>query len=70
MAWKFALLLYGFSWIISRKEMILWYAAPMIALSSCVLWWMFGKNKTKPITHSLILGLILDLGFGLHFVVI
>ena len=70
LAWQFALILYAFSWFIRQEEMRLWYAALMIPLSSLSIWWLFGR-KTKPsLTENVVLGLILGLGFSLHFVIL
>lgn len=70
LTWQIALLLYAFSWFISQEEMRLWYAALMIPLSSLVAWWLFTKPSKSYVVNGLVLGLILGMGFSLHFVIL
>jgi hypothetical protein len=70
LAVRLSLIIYAFSWFIRTQEMSLWYAAPMILLSSVTSWLIFAAKRKKGILYGFILGLIMGMGFSLHFVII
>ncbi len=70
MAWKLTLVLYAFSWFLARTEMVLWHVSLMIVLTSIVLGFEFGGKQKFSFWKKFLTGIILGLGFSLHFVVI